>query len=320
MKGTSMPIQAAWMRFLLCAAMAIPSQSTLAAAREPRADLILMHGRIYTLDPDLPWSEAVAISRGRIEAVGSDDDVIRLKGAATHLVDLHGNLLTPGLIDSHVHFAEGGFYLRNVPLRDAGTMTEVGRRVAQYAANHAEADWSLGEGWSYGYPDLPNGEYRKELLDRVSGNHPVFLDSSMAHAAWANSEALRRAGITRNTPNPAGGEIVRGADGEPTGWLKEDAAIQLVQSKIPPPSRAERRAALLAAIREANRLGLTRVDSAGGDFELLPLLAQMEKEGNLTLRLSVADWINPPRLTQAHLAAIEAARQRYHTGMLSCCV
>ena len=84
-----------------------------------------------------------------------------------------------------------------------------------------------------------NGEFHKELLDRVSGHRPVFLDSSMAHAAWVNSEALRRAGITRDTPNPAGGEIMRGADGEPTGWLKEDAAIRLVQDKIPAPSPEE---------------------------------------------------------------------------------
>jgi predicted amidohydrolase YtcJ len=235
------------------------------------------------------------------------------------MLDLQGRLLTPGLIDSHVHFLEGGRYLKNVALRDAGTMSEVSRRVAQYAANHAQADWIRGEGWSYGYPDLANGEFHKEILDRVSGSHPVFLDSSMAHAAWVNSEALRRAGISRDTPNPAGGEIVRGADGEPTGWLKEEAAIRLVQEKIPEPTPRDTRAALLAAIHEANRLGLTRVDSAGGDFPQLALLDQLAREGLLTLRISIADWIEPPSLTSSRLAELVAARARAHDPMLTCC-
>ena len=142
----------------------------------------------------------------------------------------------------------------------------------------------------------------------------------MAHAAWANSEALRRAGITRATANPAGGEIVRGTDGEPTGWLKEDAAINLVLGKIPPPSPTDMKVALLAAIREANRLGPTRFGSAGGDFPWLGLLDRMRRAGPLTLRISIADWITAPALTPEHLATLEAARRRYHGELLSCCV
>ena len=181
-------------------------------------------------------------------------------------------------------------------------------------------DWIQGEGWSYGYPDLPHGEFAKEILDKVSGQHPVFLDSSMAHAAWVNSEALRRAGITRDTPNPEGGEIVRSADGEPTGWLKEEAAIKLVQEKIAEPNPAETKQALLAAIHEANRLGLTRVDSAGGDFPLLSMIAGLERQGQLTLRISMADWINPPGVTADQVRALEAARARYRGPLLTCCV
>jgi predicted amidohydrolase YtcJ len=285
----------------------------------PAAELILEHGRIYTVDGARPWASAVAIGGGRILAVGTDAQIDPMRRAATRIVDLQGRLVTPGLIDSHVHFIDGGWYLRNVPLRDATTLAEVNRRVAQYIANHPKADWVQGEGWSYGYPDLPNGEFRRQMLDKASGAHPVFLDSSMAHAAWANTEALRRAGITRDTPNPAGGEIVRGADGEPTGWLKEDAAIRLVQSKIPAPSARDTRAALLAAIHEANRLGLTRVDSAGGDFPLLPVLEKLRQEGHLTLRMSIADWIDPPGLTPQHLAALLAARARYRDPSLTCC-
>ncbi len=292
----------------------------LAQAADSPPSLILVNGRICTMNPAQPWAEAMAVRGHRIVSVGAKTDILRLKGPSTRILDMHGGFLTPGLIDSHVHFFDGGRYLRNVALRDAVTMAEVTRRVGEYASAHPLGDWIEGEGWSYGYPDMLNGEFHKEVLDRVSGHRPVFLDSSMAHAAWVNSEALHRAGITRDTPNPAGGEIMRGADGEPTGWLKEDAAIRLVQDKIPAPSPDESKASLLAAIRESNRLGLTRVDSAGGDFDLLPLLASIEQQGNLTLRISIADWINPPGLTEQHLAALEAARSLYHGTVLSCCV
>ena len=284
------------------------------------ASLILVGGRIYTMNPAQPWADAMAVRGDRIASIGTKESVLLLKGPATRILDLQGGFLTPGLIDSHVHFFDGGRYLRNVALRDATTMAEVTRRVGQFATDHPQGDWIEGEGWSYGYPDMPNGEFHKEALDRASGRRPVFLDSSMAHAAWVNSEALHRAGITRDTPNPAGGEIVHGADGEPTGWLKEEAAIHMVQDKIPAPSPDESKASLLAAIREANRLGLTRVDSAGGDFDRLQLLASLERHGNLTLRISIADWIIPPGLTKPHLAALEAARTRYHDAFLTCCV
>ncbi len=299
-----------------------PATAAGAALQRPRtpALLILRHGRIYTLNAAHPWAEAVAIRGSKIVAVGSDDDLARLARRASRVIDLQGDLVTPGLIDAHVHFLDGGEYLRNVALRDATTMREVLDRVSRFANNHSRGDWIQGEGFSYGYVDLPQGEFHKELLDRVSGTRPVFLDSGMAHAAWVNSEALRRAGITRDTKDPPGGQIVRDAGGEPTGWLKEDSAIKLVLDKIPRATARERVEALTAAIREANRVGLTRVDSAGGDFEMLGELAKLERRGKLTLRISISDWINAPGLTAEHLAALEAARAHYHGALLSCCV
>ena len=309
--------------FLLCAGdlrAAAAEHNAGPAAHRAGSELILAHGRIYTVNAAAPWAEAVAIEKGKISAVGADSEVLSHKTRNTKVIDLQGRLLTPGFIDSHVHFIDGGWYLRNVALRDATTMSEVSRRVAAYAAAHPKTDWIQGEGWSYGYPDLPHGEFAKEIIDKVSGGHPVFLDSSMAHAAWVNSEALRRAGITRDTPNPAGGEIVHGADGEPTGWLKEEAAIKLVQEKIAEPNPAETKEALLAALHEANRLGLTRVDSAGGDFQLLTMIDGLERQGQLTLRISMADWINPPGVTPDHLRVLEAARAHYRGPLLTCCV
>ena len=137
-------------------------------------ELILAHGRIYTVNAAAPWAEAVAIEKGKIIAVGADDEVLSHQTAGTKVVDLHGRLLTPGFIDSHVHFIDGGWYLRNVALRDATTMGEVSRRVAAYAAAHPKTDWIQGEGWSYGYPDLPHGEFAKQLIDFNSARKAPF--------------------------------------------------------------------------------------------------------------------------------------------------
>jgi predicted amidohydrolase YtcJ len=298
----------------LACALGLPA---LVGAAETPADLLLLHGRVYTVDTAQPWVQAVAIRGERIVAVGSDAALAAMRGPATQIIDLQGRLLTPGFIDTHVHFIEGARYLSNVPLRDATSVAQIARDVARYAAEHPRAAWIRGEGFSYGYADLPKDGFHKEILDRVVPDRPVLLTSGMAHAAWANSAALKLAGITRNTPNPAGGEIVRGPDGEPTGWLKEDAAIDPVIARIPPPTREENKAALTEAIRAANRAGLSRVDSAGGDFPFLDVLAQIEREGALTLRISIADWIYPPRLTAEHLAALEAARSQYHDAYLS---
>jgi predicted amidohydrolase YtcJ len=320
-------VRAATMSALLFGAASPP---TSLAASQPtasvghgrangNANLLLVHGRVYTGEAS-PWAQAIAVANNKIVAVGTDADVLRLKSATSRIIDLHGRLLTAGFIDAHVHFTEGGVYLKNVALRDAATMAEVGQRVAQFAEAHPAGDWIQGEGWSYGYPDMPRGEFHKEMLDRVSPTRPVFLNSGMAHAAWVNSAALKRAGITRDTVNPPGGEIVRGADGEPTGWLKEESAIKLIMARIPEPTAADTTAALEAAIHEANRLGITRVDSAGGDFPNLEALAAIRRAGHLTLRVSIADWVNAPGMSAQHLAILQAAHQRHHDALLWCCV
>ena len=307
------------MAALACSGMAAVLTG-YAVAAPARTDLLLVHGRIHTGNPAAPWAQALAIVGNRITAVGTDADVLQLQHEGLRVIDLRGRLVTAGLIDSHVHFTEGGLYLKNVALRDAATMSDVTDRVTRFAADHPGKGWIQGEGWSYGYPDLPHGEFHKELLDRVSPDRPVFLSSGMAHAAWVNSAALRLAGITRDTPNPPGGEIVRDDAGEPTGWLKEESAGLLVQRRIPKPAPADIRAALEAAIHEANRVGLTRVDSAGGDFPNLDALAALQRVGRLTLRISIADWVNPPGMTEQHLAVLQRAHTRHHGDMLWCCV
>ena len=297
---------------------AIPVRGNAAPGGSPApADVLYVHGRIYTLDERTPWASALAVRGERIAGVGSESALAPLEGARTRIVDLRGAFVMPGFTDVHVHLGMGGQYLTAIGLRDARSMAEVLHRVAAYAASHPHVAWIQGEAWSYGYPDLPGGQFHRELLDRIVPDRPVFLDSSMAHAAWANSRALALAGITRDTPDPPGGVIVRDARGEPTGWLKEASAMALVSRHIPPPTSAERRAALLAALHEASRLGITRLDSAGFDFDALPTLAALERAGELSARIEVADVIEPPGITREHLRALEAARARYHDDLLS---
>jgi hypothetical protein len=281
------------------------------------ADVIYENARIYTVDAAHPWATTLAISGDHLVGVGSSRDLAALKGPATRTVDLKQAFVLPGFIDAHVHIAWSGQYLNGIGLRDATTMAEVLQRVKTYVAAHPGTGWIQGEAWSYGYPDLAGGEFHKEMLDRIVPDRPVYLSSSMAHGAWVNSKALELAGITRNTPDPAGGIIVRDARGEPTGWLKEEPAIGLVGQHIPPPTAADLHEAFKAAFREAGRLGVTRFDSAGLDFPYLEQLAGMERSGELTVRLEIADVVTPPGLTPGRVEQYEAARRKYHDDWLA---
>ena len=281
------------------------------------ADTVYENARIYTVDVGHPWASALAVRANRLIGIGSEESVAALKGPATKVVDLNRAFVMPGFIDVHTHIAWGGQYLNGIGLRDATTMAEVLRRVESYVAAHPGGGWIQGEAWSYGYPDLEGGEFHKEMLDRIVPDRPVYLSSSMAHAAWVNTKALELAGITRDTPDPPGGIIARDANGQPTGWLKEEPAIDLVGKHITASTPADLRAAFKAAFHEAGRLGITRFDSAGMDFSYLDLLGELEHSGELTVRLEIADVVNPPGLTPELLAKYEAARRRYHDDWLS---
>lgn len=285
------------------------------AEAKQAADLVLTNAHIYTLDAKHPWAEAIAIKGDRIVAVGSAAEIARFQGPATKSIDLAGQFVMPGFTDAHLHFLAGGDYLTQIPLRDFTSMAGVQASVTRYAADHPTGDWIRGEGWSYGYPDMPNGAFSRAMLDQAAPGRPVMLTSSMAHAAWANSEALKRAGITRDTPNPPNGEIVRDENGEPTGLLKE-AADQLVLTKIPEASDADKLASLRAAIHEANRLGITRVDSAGDDSPILPLLKKIQAEDGPTLRFYVSEIAQPPVLDAKQITKFETLRRTYKDSFI----
>ena len=278
-----------------------------AAAAPP--DVIVTNARVYTLNRAQPWAEAVAVAGGRIAQVGSRAEIEALRGPKTEVIDALGRLVLPGFVDCHVHFMGGSLDLSHIDLDGADTVAEVQNRVKAYAAAHPREPWILGRGWVYtifGSAALPH----KELLDDIVSDRPVFLTAYDGHTTWANSKALAMAGVTRDTANPPNGVVVKDEKGEPTGALKERAS-GLVRKVVPEPTRAERLEALRAGIRAANRQGVTRVHSAGGDFEYLDLYSELRQRGELTLRLSVSYFLNPPEITAADLEKIEGARKTY---------
>ena len=284
--------------------------ASLAEASElPRGvDLILLHGKIWTGEP-APGSsatrivQAVAIANGRILAVGSDKEIRAYQGPNTTVVDLKGRLAVPGLTDSHAHFIQGGFQLLSVDLKDARSEEEFVRRVAEKARTLPPGRWMQGGDWdeeAWSSEKLPT----RWLIDSVTPRTPVFISRYDGHAVLANSLALKLAGVTKNTPDPPGGVIVRDPkSGEPTGVLKDEAQ-DLVAQVIPRPSRAEMEEALRAALKEAARVGLTSIhditvgpEAWNGNFTgEIELLRRAELEGWLTCRIyaitPIANWKN----------------------------
>ena len=275
------------------------------------ADIIVVHGRVYTEDPKQPWAQAVAIYKGKIVAVGDDPVIERMRGMGTKVINAGGKLVLPGFVDCHIHFIDGAFSLGRVNLEGAKDPADIQKRLREYAAEHPGDDWILGRGWNYamfGSETLPHKKY----LDELFPNRPVSLEGYDGHTYWANSKALAMAGITRDTPDPPNGAIVRDPKtGEATGALKESAQ-DLVSKIIPKPSRADQLLALRAGMKWANAHGITRVHSAGGDFEVLDLFDEMRRRGDLTVRMYVAYFLNPPELRHQDLDAIEGAHKKFH--------
>ncbi len=292
---------------LLCAALISRAQGRMV---EP-ADIIVVHGRVYTENPQQPWAQAVAIQRGKIVAVGDEPEIERMRGMGTKVINAGGKLVLPGFVDCHIHFIDGSFSLGRVNLEGAKDPADIQKRLRAYASEHPGDDWILGRGWNYamfGPEALPHKKY----LDEILPNRPVFLEGYDGHTYWANSKALAVAGIVRETADPPNGTIVRNPKtGEATGALKESGQ-DLVAKVIPKPSRAEKLSALSAGMKWANEHGITRVHSAGGDFEVLDLFDEMRQRGDLSVRMYVAYFLNPPELRPQDLDAIEHARKKFH--------
>src|SRR5215475_4764220 len=224
---------------------------------QAHADLVLVNGKIWTVDDRRPEVEAVAVLGNRIAAVGSTEEIRKWVGANTKVIDLQGKRVTPGFNDSHVHFLDGGMGLASVQLRDARTPEDFRDRIRDFAAKLPKGRWILNGNWDHENwtpPALPT----RQLIDAVTPDNPVFINRLDGHMCLANSLALKLAGVTRETSDPPGGTIVREADGEPTGVLK-DAAMSYVNKVIPNPSAQVMAEAISAARFYAAENGVTSV-------------------------------------------------------------
>ncbi|HJQ20562.1 MAG TPA: amidohydrolase [Gemmatimonadaceae bacterium] len=245
----------------LCLPLALGcTVTTTSTTIAPTVTLAIVNARVWTGDGARPWADAVAVTGSRITAVGSSASIRKLASAATRVIDAHGMFVAPGFIDAHVHFMDGGFALASVQLRDARTREEFIARIKQHASTLPQGVWMLEGNWDHQNwgGELPT----RAWIDSVTPRTPVFIQRLDGHMSLANSAALRAAGVTRDTKDVEGGTIVRDADGEPTGVLKDNAA-DLVARVIPDPLPAQEDAALDAAMKFVAQQGVTSVHNMG---------------------------------------------------------
>lgn len=252
----------------------------------PAADLIITGAKIWTVDKAMPTAQAVAVLGDRIVAVGSNADVEAWRGPQTQVIDAGGKLLLPGFNDSHVHFITGGSQLDNVQLNDATSAQEFVKRIGEHARTLPKGEWILGGDWDetkWSPAELPT----RQMLDAVTPNNPVFLSRYDGHMGVANSAALKLAGIVKATPEVPGGTIVRDAQGEPTGGLK-DAAMNYIEKAIPRLSKQQRAKAAARALEQAASVGVTSVQDMVPEYADIALYAELLEHGKLTTRIYAA--------------------------------
>ena len=270
----------------LGAVLAVAALGCSAAHRtsEPiHADLALLGGRVLTMDIANPHASAVAVTNGRIIAVGSDASIERYLGPKTRIVRLQGRGVTPGLVDAHAHLYGLGASLESLDVRGVASTAEVAALVSRAAAKVPTSEWIAGRGWDQNLwtpPAFPS----HDVLDAAAPNHPVSLRRVDGHAVWANQRALSIAGITRETPQPKGGRIVKDENGDPTGVLI-DAAMKLVENHIPEPSSETRARRIRKAIAAAIPYGITGVHEMGIAPATKTVYERLARERRLPIRV-----------------------------------
>ena len=282
------------------------------------AEAVYLNGLIYTVDPDNPRAEAVAIRDGEFVAVGTDEDIHAFVGDETEVVDLGGQMVLPGLYDSHIHPVDGMLQERyNCNFPFTGTLEDAAVAVAACAGANPDRTWISGGQWNAGVLDttIPT----KEMLDAVVPDRPVYLADATYHHAWVNSRALELAGITIETPDPPGGTIVRDeVTGEAVGTLLE-TATRLVSSRIPPYSEDEYIAAALAIQARMNGFGFTAMKSAHTSIEHLETYKRLDDEGRLTIRVGTHLSYVDPAAAPDRIELLDATigeRRRYGSDLI----
>jgi predicted amidohydrolase YtcJ len=289
---------------------AVLTVTTTAQRGNQTATLVITNGKVLNVDGT--FSEAIAIAGTQILRVGSTRDISALQSPATRVIDAQGRAVVPGFIDSHVHFMIGGESLEQVNLRGARTQEEARERLKAFVASHKDAAWIRG---ANGYGRLTGAD-----LDEIIPDRPAVIVSGDVHSLLANKHALAAARVTRTTPDPPNGKIVRDEKtGEATGLMLE-AAQGLVTRAVPAPTREERRRTLKAAMDEAHRSGVTSIVNIGGPDDIA-LFDEARRMGNLSVRVYSALWVAPGggdsafpvsvNATDADLDHFEEIRRQY---------
>jgi predicted amidohydrolase YtcJ len=268
--------------FRVAAAVILSWSSIRASMQPPAADLVLVNGKIITIDAQDSIAEAVAISAGRIVAVGRSGDIKARASAATEVIDLGGRAVSPGLIDTHVHFTQVDA-LYNVDLSTASSIKEALAAVAARVATAKPGDWIRGRGWDEG--KFKERRYLTAAdLDEVAPNNPVWLTHTTGHYGVANTYALKIAEVRSATPDPPAGTIDRDSRGGPTGVLKETAQ-RLVTRHVPPMTREQQKAGVLKMVEDFNREGMTGAKDPGIGELKWDIYKELLSEGRLTVRI-----------------------------------
>lgn len=277
-----------------CRSMGVLCLVLVGCTTAPKAEIMITGGVVWTgLSSGTPQRGGVALAGGRVLAIGDEGSLARYADSKTERIEANGGLVMPGFTDGHTHFVDGGFQLVSVDLRTAATPSEFIRRLKVYAQGLKPGEWILGGDWDHtlwpGQP-LPHHEW----IDSVTPNNPVFVNRLDGHEALANAVALKAAGVTKQTPTPSGGEILRDSrTGEPTGIFK-DGALDLFDRAVPEPSPLQRDSALARALASAASLGVTATAHMSASWADLASYRRIERAGRLTLRaalyLPLASW------------------------------
>jgi len=283
-------------RLVLLAAMVAAAPAKPGDPPAP-ADVVLLGGKVVTMDPQRPRAAALAARDGRIAAVGESAEIRRLIGPATRVIALDGQLVLPGFIEAHGHFLALGRALQQLDLRPARSFAAIVDQVRRAAATAAPGDWIVGRGWHQDKWHEPPTRQREGLplaapLDAAAPDNPVMLVHASGHALLANAHALAAAGIAADSPDPPGGRIVRDAAGRPTGALRENAtdAVRTAwqrwrAGRSPARRRADRRRTVAAATRECLRHGVTSFQDAGSSLAEVAFFKALAESGRLGIRL-----------------------------------
>lgn len=272
------------MRIILALLLSLVALSLVSSETPQPADLIFKNGNVYTVNERAPKASAIAIRGTRIVFVGSDADVKKYEGRTTRVIDLAGKTVVPGMADAHCHLLGIGQREMTLNLEGTTSLEDFLARVEERVKQAKAGEWVTGRGWIETFWKPPVFPTRQDL-DRIAPANPLYLVRADGHGAVANSAALKLAGITKQTPNPFGGEILKDrGTGEPTGMLL-DAAKELVTKHIPAPTESDMERATVLGVERSIRLGWTQIHDAGGSFQDVARMRKLYGEGKIKLRI-----------------------------------